>query len=121
MFERTTGFHSSSMFLNHSQTLRQLPYAINDRYGFRAPTTGFSSKDNTTQQSPKLSTAEMELLFPISEDLYWTQSAAWLQSATNQLTQDGAEPAWSLNGWSFVPVDTPNVVNIEDKSVRNHY
>ncbi|KAF2466614.1 uncharacterized protein BDR25DRAFT_293541 [Lindgomyces ingoldianus] len=42
----------------------------------------------------------------------------WIYTATIQLTLDGPEPAWSRQGWSFVPVDISALSNMTTKSLQ---
>ena len=46
---------------------------------------------------------------PVLQGLFGNLSTNWLYEATIQLTLNGSEPAWSSDGWSFVPVDVANV------------
>lgn len=58
-------------------------------------------------------------------DLYKNMSAHWMYTATIQLSLNGSEPAWSKDGWSFVPatmdtlqnVNLPNDLDTSDLSV----
>ncbi|KAJ5086561.1 hypothetical protein NUU61_007868 [Penicillium alfredii] len=45
----------------------------------------------------------------ILADFYQNLSAHWMYTATIQLTLNGSEPAWSKDGWSFVPADLSNI------------
>ncbi|EXJ77095.1 hypothetical protein A1O3_10253 [Capronia epimyces CBS 606.96] len=45
----------------------------------------------------------------ILSDFYGHLSTNWLYSATLQLAYNGSEPAWSMDGWSFVPVDLSSI------------
>lgn len=45
----------------------------------------------------------------ILTDLYKNISSYWMYTATIQLALNGSEPAWSKEGWSFVPVDLDKV------------
>ncbi|KIW24164.1 uncharacterized protein PV07_09894 [Cladophialophora immunda] len=42
---------------------------------------------------------------------YGNLSTNWLYSATMQLVYNGSEPAWSRDGWSFVPVNLSSIVD----------
>lgn len=42
---------------------------------------------------------------PVLEQLFKDLKTNWMYSATIQLTLNGSEPAWSKDGWSFVPLD----------------
>ncbi|KAF3386640.1 hypothetical protein F1880_000487 [Penicillium rolfsii] len=46
-------------------------------------------------------------------DLYKSISTHWMYTATIQLALNGSEPAWSKEGWSFVPADMHTISNIE--------
>ncbi|KAJ5574258.1 uncharacterized protein N7459_008685 [Penicillium hispanicum] len=45
----------------------------------------------------------------ILTDLYKNISSYWMYTATIQLALNGSEPAWSKDGWSFVPLDLRNI------------
>ena len=45
----------------------------------------------------------------ILTDLYKNISSYWMSTATIQLALNGSEPAWSKDGWSFVPIDLKNI------------
>lgn len=43
--------------------------------------------------------------------LFSRLSTNWLHSSTIQLVLNGSQPSWSLNGWSFVPLDLSRIVH----------
>ncbi|KAJ6020520.1 hypothetical protein N7540_006024 [Penicillium herquei] len=45
----------------------------------------------------------------ILADLYKNISSYWMYTATIQLSLNGSQPAWSKDGWSFVPLDLSNI------------
>lgn len=45
----------------------------------------------------------------ILADLYKNISSYWMYTATIQLALNGSEPAWSKDGWSFVPLDLESI------------
>lgn len=49
-------------------------------------------------------------MFTILGDLFKSFRTSWMYGATIQLTLNGSEPAWSKDGWSFVPVDLSDVI-----------
>ncbi|KAJ5174719.1 uncharacterized protein N7482_000596 [Penicillium canariense] len=61
----------------------------------------------------------------ILSDLYKNISTYWMYTATIQLALNGSEPAWSKDGWSFVPAEMntissvalPNDLDDSDKTV----
>ncbi|KAI2792564.1 hypothetical protein POX_b02602 [Penicillium oxalicum] len=48
----------------------------------------------------------------ILTDLYKNISTQWMYTATIQLTLNGSEPAWSKEGWSFVPIEMQSLSNV---------
>jgi hypothetical protein len=66
--------------------------------------------NKTIAQISDLSAAELEQVFPLY-DTYWVDDASWMYSATNQLARGGEEPAWSLDGWNFMPVELPDAAS----------
>lgn len=53
----------------------------------------------------------------VLSDLYTNLSAHWMYTATVQLALNGSEPAWSKDGWSFVPTD---LGSIQDSGVPHN-
>jgi hypothetical protein len=51
--------------------------------------------------------------------LHRNLTAHWMYTATNQLALNGSEPAWSKDGWSFVPLDLRNVSLLMPGKVDN--
>ncbi|KAK0610239.1 hypothetical protein DIS24_g12137 [Lasiodiplodia hormozganensis] len=47
----------------------------------------------------------------ILKNMYRDFATNWMYSATIQLTLNGSEPAWSLDGWSFLPIDLSKISN----------
>lgn len=45
-------------------------------------------------------------------DLYRNLSTYWMYTAAIQLTLNGPEPAWSRDGWSFVPVKLDDIHSV---------
>jgi hypothetical protein len=45
----------------------------------------------------------------ILSNVYTDLSTNWMYTATIQLALNGLEPPWSLDGWSFVPVDLSSI------------
>lgn len=52
----------------------------------------------------------------ILADLYKNISSYWMYTATIQLALNGSEPAWSKDGWSFVPLDLDSITTNESLS-----
>ncbi|KAI0445143.1 hypothetical protein F4803DRAFT_509535 [Xylaria telfairii] len=52
------------------------------------------------------------------QSLFADLSTSWIYGATTQLTLDGPDPPWSIDGWSFVP-STLNMTSLEDVYVQN--
>ncbi|PVH93069.1 hypothetical protein DM02DRAFT_604449 [Periconia macrospinosa] len=48
-----------------------------------------------------------------SETSYRNSSTSWIYSATNQLTLQGAGPRWSLDEWSFVPLNLSQISQLQ--------
>jgi hypothetical protein len=44
-------------------------------------------------------------------NLFTSLSTNWMYSAAIQLALNGSQPAWSLDGWSFIPLDVSNIAN----------
>ncbi|KAJ5888389.1 hypothetical protein N7495_008430 [Penicillium taxi] len=52
-----------------------------------------------------------DYIVPIVTQLFTNISSYWMYTATIQLTLNGSEPAWSKDGWSFVPIDLSNITS----------
>ncbi|KAF2146972.1 uncharacterized protein K452DRAFT_337305 [Aplosporella prunicola CBS 121167] len=66
----------------------------------------------TTVYGEDFPTPEIQVLpheSGILTSLYAELSTNWLYSATIQATLNGSEPAWSRDGWSFIPLDLSKI------------
>lgn len=43
------------------------------------------------------------------QKMYLNDSGSWIYGATNQLTLNGTEPSWSIDEWSFLPLDLSQI------------
>ncbi|KAI0544206.1 hypothetical protein F4679DRAFT_591751 [Xylaria curta] len=50
------------------------------------------------------------------QSLFANLSTSWIYGATTQLTLDGPDPPWSIDGWSFVPIalDMTSLEDVQD-------
>ncbi|KAL0262330.1 hypothetical protein SLS55_003776 [Diplodia seriata] len=49
----------------------------------------------------------------VLENLFGNLTTNWLYSATIQIALNGSQPAWSVDGWSFVPIDMDGILDSE--------
>lgn len=86
---------------------------------------GELSRDETVARGLEL--REIPVLFEVDEyvdpdrgnvraagvlsNLFTKLSTNWMYSAIIQLALNGSQPPWSLDGWSFVPLDLSSVIN----------
>ena len=92
---------TSTTFYERKLELRQVPFghtvATEDEFN-----PGISwLRDVTTANIP---TQTIEDNIEVEPVHYWVEPDPWFYSAVNQLTRNTSEPAWSHNGWNFVPV-----------------
>lgn len=92
LFVRSPGDITESIALQREIEIRQIPFLYNVSQSY---------VDSNTEEYVA------DVLLDISRDV----SSHWMFTAPIQLILDGPEPAWSKNGWSFVPLDLSNVTN----------
>lgn len=97
LFERQPHVHTQSFITNRSLELRQVPHLFEVLYDFT------SSEGYVTWRD-------------VIQRTYENSTTNWLYTATIQLTLGGPEPAWSRQGWSFVPVSLPESKDYSPKS-----
>lgn len=90
LFERGNGNIIQPVTLHRQLELRQIPFVYK------------------TQQSIYPSRSN-DYVAPIIASLFTNISSYWMYTATIQLTLNGSEPAWSKDGWNFVPVDVSDI------------
>lgn len=56
----------------------------------------------------------------ILKNMYTDFATNWMYGATVQLTLNGSEPAWSSDGWSFLPIDLSKISNSSIHRAGNH-
>jgi hypothetical protein len=88
LFERSSGQMINAMPIERTLELQQVPRSQPLANGYSAGTTGAT---------------------PVLNKLFENIDTSWMYTAAIQLLLDGAEPAWSRNGWSFVPVDISHI------------
>jgi hypothetical protein len=94
LFDRGPGVVTQTMTFDRSLEIRQIPFVFGTQQAYYPDT----SNDYAAH---------------ILADLYKNISTHWMYTATIQLALNGSEPAWSKEGWSFVPVDMHTVSNVE--------
>jgi hypothetical protein len=96
LFEQDVSHLSNPISLERTLELRQIPHLrlISDMY---PPT--LDSQWGYTYVGATLG------------ELFKNLSTNWMYTAEIQLTMDGAEPAWSKDGWNFVPIDLSHLEN----------
>ncbi|KAF2117029.1 hypothetical protein BDV96DRAFT_571440 [Lophiotrema nucula] len=105
LFERSVGNYNQSVQLNRSVELRQLPIIDEER---------FVPGDPGNMIADSELNAIIDFLPP---SVYLAYRKNWMQSALNRLSTNASEPAWSMDGWSFVPVD---ISSVRDASLSRH-
>ncbi|KAF1967300.1 hypothetical protein BU23DRAFT_659412 [Bimuria novae-zelandiae CBS 107.79] len=108
LFTREKGYISTDTTLNTTIELRRLPVVTEDGGSFLAQTRNWSRSDDKRS----FSSVDLERIFNLElfPSLYWTEDSAWLYAATNQIVQQGDEPAWSKQGsyiGNFTSYSTP--------------
>ncbi|ORY17514.1 hypothetical protein BCR34DRAFT_596983 [Clohesyomyces aquaticus] len=92
LFNREPGFAMTAMNATRSLEIRQIPQI--DSIFF--PGGGLTEKVFGAKVMAKA---------------YSNLATNWINTATIQLTLNGPEPAWSRNGWSFVPIELSSIPN----------
>jgi hypothetical protein len=90
IFDRGTGTIVQPITLQRSLEIRDIPHV-------------FSTLQSLYPQDSNDYTAT------ILANLYQEMSSYWMYTATIQLAMNGSEPAWSKDGWSFVPLDLGSI------------
>jgi hypothetical protein len=88
LFERKSVPMTEIVPIERTLELQQVPNSQSLPSGYSAGTTG--------------GTAVLEKLFE-------NVDTSWMYTAIIQLVLNGTEPAWSREGWSFIPVDTSHI------------
>ena len=96
LFERQIDVHTQPFVTNRSLELRQVPHLFEVIYDF-SDTDGYLTWQEVIQRT------------------YENSTTNWLYTATIQLTLGGPEPAWSSEGWSFVPVTLPKPEDVPSR------
>ncbi|KAJ4346793.1 uncharacterized protein N0V89_010725 [Didymosphaeria variabile] len=120
LFARETGYVSTHTRLNTTTELRRLPVIADARNSFSSTSDPLAAKSwSQTNETSLLSSAELERDIEINADysIYWAEDSSWLYSATTEIVQGADEPAWSMNGWAFTPVEYSGVANNETMSI----
>jgi hypothetical protein len=94
LFDRGTGVIVNPTTLQRSLELREIPFIYE------------------TQQS-MYPGASMNYPTAVLETLYQNLSSYYMYTAIVQLALNGSEPAWSKDGWSFVPLDLSSISSSE--------
>ncbi|KAF2465767.1 uncharacterized protein BDR25DRAFT_161827, partial [Lindgomyces ingoldianus] len=94
LFERDTSAFVQSIILNRTIGLRQIPYI----------------QTEDVRNVPGQTYANN-----ILKDLFTNLTTNWMYGAVIHMTLNGSEPAWSHEGWSFVPIDLAGVTNDHPK------
>lgn len=94
LFNRGPGNISQSVILNRTLEIRTIPFVF------------------PTWQSLYPS-ASNDYAAEILSDLYSNMSTHWMYTATIQLALNGSQPAWSKDGWSFVPAEMDGIEKID--------
>ena len=97
LWQRNFGITQSSTQIPRQLELRQIPFLTTGRI---EPTVHGQAYQGDVLRS-----------------LYTDLQTNWLYGAAIQLVLNGTEPAWSMEGWSFVPLDFTSVHN----SAVQHY
>ncbi|KAJ5386228.1 hypothetical protein N7509_008769 [Penicillium cosmopolitanum] len=92
LFDRRPGIVSQPVTLDRTLELREIPFV------FPATQSLYPGSLN-------------DYTAGIIADLYSNLSTHWMYTATVQLTLNGSQPAWSKDGWSFVPVRMDSLRN----------
>ncbi|KAB8232676.1 DUF3433 domain-containing protein [Aspergillus alliaceus] len=89
LFQHETGVITETQMLERSLEVRQIPHI-------------FTAVEYTVRDASNF-------VASVIGQLHGNLTSHWIYTAANQLTLNGSEPAWSKDGWSFVPVDLRNV------------
>ncbi|KAJ5239461.1 hypothetical protein N7468_004080 [Penicillium chermesinum] len=96
LFERGTGNIIRPVDLERQLEVREIPFIFETMQSTYPG--GLTTSDYTAT---------------ILGDLYKNISSYWMYTATIQLALNGSEPAWSKDGWNFVPLDLSNITSAD--------
>ncbi|PVI08697.1 hypothetical protein DM02DRAFT_9443 [Periconia macrospinosa] len=94
LFRQDAGYLDSIVKLERTLELRQIPYI---------------RQFNQTSGYPAIFSWKAEGGLGSITDFYSNLSTNWMYTAEIRLTTNGNEPAWSKEGWSFVPVNLSDI------------
>lgn len=94
LFDRSTGVIVKPITLKRSLEIREIPFIFE------------------TQQSTYPG-ASMNYPTVVLDTLYQNLSSYYMYTALVQLALNSSEPAWSKDGWSFVPLDLSSISGVE--------
>lgn len=94
LFDRAPGVISQPISLNRSIEIRAIPHVFETAQSWYPG----SSNDYTAN---------------VLAGLFTNLSTHWMYTAVVELTLNGSQPAWSKDGWSFVPIDMTNLQNVD--------
>ncbi|KAK1146420.1 hypothetical protein N8T08_003207 [Aspergillus melleus] len=89
LFERESGNIAQTLNFQRGLEIRRIPFL-------------FETRQSEINHEPD------EYAARIVGDLFQNLSTHWMYTASNQLILNGSQPAWSKDGWSFVPLDLSN-------------
>ncbi|PLB55395.1 hypothetical protein P170DRAFT_39733 [Aspergillus steynii IBT 23096] len=92
LFERESGNIAQTLTLQRGLEIRRIPFL-------------FETRQSEINHEPD------EYAARIVGDLFQNLSTHWMYTASNQLILNGSQPAWSKDGWSFVPLDLSNATD----------
>ncbi|EAW15029.1 DUF3433 domain-containing protein [Aspergillus clavatus NRRL 1] len=90
LFERSPGDITEFVTLSRQLEVRQIPLV-------------FETMENAGAQFLN------DYASQVIQNLYRNLSSHWMYSAPIQLALNGSQPAWSQEGWNFVPVDLSSI------------
>jgi len=94
LFDRGPGVVSRPITFNRSIEIRDIPFVFPTQQALYPDT----SNDYTAV---------------VLQGLFSNMSTHWMYTATIQLALNGSQPAWSQDGWSFVPVGMDNLNSLD--------
>ncbi|KAJ5552258.1 hypothetical protein N7494_001636 [Penicillium frequentans] len=97
LFDRGAGNILQPVTLERQLEVRDIPFVFETQQAFLG-----TSSDTYTAV--------------ILEELFQNISSYWMYTATIQLALNGSQPAWSKDGWSFVPLDLSNITSAKSLS-----
>lgn len=94
LFDRGPGVVSQPVIFNRSIEIRDIPFVFQTEQAWYPGTTN----DYTAN---------------VLAGLFTNLSTHWMYTATIELTLNGSQPAWSKDGWSFVPIEMTNLDSVD--------